>query len=132
MLDVQRDVLAFHRRFKHPAPPSPTGPTPRLAMFRARLLREELVEVLEVLHHHDTYDGKTKALGKLAAELCDLIYVTVGTAVALGIDLQPHWDAIQAANLTKEPNGTDKPTKPAGWQAPDHTALLRAQQEDRE
>lgn len=60
-----------------------------------------------------------KAQRALAQELVDLIYVTVGTFVELGIDPQPVWAAVHAANMQKEPSPDGgKAVKPAGWQKP--------------
>jgi hypothetical protein len=62
--------------------------------------------------------------------LADLIYVAIGTAVALGVDLRPVWDAVHAANLAKAggPRRADgKFLKSADWVHPDIKGILAKQ-----
>lgn len=59
--------------------------------------------------------------------LCDLTYVVMGGAVNAGINLQPHFDEVHAANMRKlaGPKREDgKQLKPEGWVGPDHQKVL--------
>lgn len=55
--------------------------------------------------------------------LCDLIYVVLGTAEALGVELEPHFAAVHAANMRKvsDPQFDEhgKVIKPVGWIGPE-------------
>jgi predicted HAD superfamily Cof-like phosphohydrolase len=61
----------------------------------------------------------------------DLIWVCIGWLNAAGIDPQPLWDAVRAANMTKSTGPicptTGKRLKPAGFKHPDIKSLLQAQ-----
>ncbi len=121
------DVLTFHKKVVQPIG---EGFDPNVLRRRLKLIHEEYEEVLDAMGALATYNisrdvtksvSKTQQLHKeLCAELIDLIYVTLGTFVELGIDPQPVWDAIQYANMQKQ-RGTDggKAVKGAGWQKPE-------------
>lgn len=34
-------------------------------------------------------------------ELCDVLYVTIGTAVAMGLDIEPFFEEVHKANMSK-------------------------------
>ncbi len=121
MLKVQADVAAFHMKFDHPA-----GGKIKLRMkkLRRRLIREEAKELCKAIKRNDEVE--------VIDGICDLMYVTVGTAVAMGIDLEPFWDAVQKANMAKEgggKRGDGKVLRPEGWQAPDIAGILAQQRE---
>jgi predicted HAD superfamily Cof-like phosphohydrolase len=59
--------------------------------------------------------------------LCDLLYVTYGMAVEMGIDLEPFFAEVHAANMRKVggPVREDgKREKPPGWRSPDLAAVF--------
>jgi predicted HAD superfamily Cof-like phosphohydrolase len=61
--------------------------------------------------------------------MCDLLYVVIGSAVAAGVDLDPHFSEVHRANMTKTtgPVRDDgKQLKPDGWTPPDHERILIA------
>jgi len=114
----QKNVRAFQRMFGFAHPRDLTLPTPELLYFRRRLVAEEANELVDALAEGD--------LAKIAGECVDLLYVTIGAAVSCGIDLAPHFRAVHAANMRKTPPARpgQKAQKLAGWQAPDHVAIL--------
>lgn len=60
----------------------------------------------------------------------DMEYVILGTHNELGIDSNPLWAEVQAANMRKTGGATredGKIMKPEGWRPPDVTGALRAQ-----
>ena len=65
--------------------------------------------------------------------LVDALYTIHGTALAMGVDLDPFWDAVHAANMSKVDGSLGplrvredgKILKPPGWRAPDILALLK-------
>jgi predicted HAD superfamily Cof-like phosphohydrolase len=66
-------------------------------MLRADLVREEAAEVVQALLNGGTH--------QIAKELADLIVVTYGTAISLGIDLDGAVAAVHASNMTKAGTG---------------------------
>ena len=115
---MQDQVTAFHRRFGHPVGERPAFSRPEL---RAALIREEAKETVDAIEAGDmvgTVDG-----------LCDLLYVVIGTAIEMGIDLEPFFDEVHRSNMDKVGGGTradGKTLKPAGWLPPRIQALLAA------
>ena len=67
--------------------------------MRRTLINEEAREAGDELNH---LIWKTNSsLAHLAKELADLLYVTYGTAVSLGIDLEPVFAAVHRSNMSK-------------------------------
>lgn len=138
------------RDFHHDANQSiGTSPQIRDADLRARLILEEAIEtalallmndfesgVEAGLRVHDILDGVMKncvAMGKLNRNpdavgrlveaidgMCDLAYVTIGTAVACGTPLDPFWNEVHRSNMQKAgaPIVNGKLMKPRGWRPP--------------
>lgn len=98
-------VREFHLRYGAAAPTHPPlAADPALVRLRMRLIREEFKEVmdeLEVLAHCATVGGTLTTYRRLLKELVDLVYVTEGTAVALGLPYDEAFKAVHASNMTK-------------------------------
>jgi predicted HAD superfamily Cof-like phosphohydrolase len=101
-------VREFHQKFSvaNPAYPSP----PEVAQIRARiaLIREEFREVmkeLDILSRQTSANArmeeKLATLGRLLKELADLRYVTEGTAVAFGLDIDGAFVEVHRSNMSK-------------------------------
>jgi predicted HAD superfamily Cof-like phosphohydrolase len=107
---MQTQVEDFHAAFEHPIGDTPGFSRPEL---RAELIREEAAETVDAI-----------AAGDFAAaidRLCDLLYVTIGAAVEWGIDIEPFFDEVHRANMSKRGGGKredGKTLKPAGWTPP--------------
>lgn len=71
------------------------APGPHPTRLGLGLILEELGEVIQAALEGD--------LSEFADGLGDLVYVTVGTAVAHGINLPVVWDEIQRSNMEKFP-----------------------------
>lgn len=91
-----------------------------IARFRVGFLAEELLEYVVALDAGD--------LVKAFDALLDLVYVACGNAVFHGFPMNHGWEAVQAANMTKErapATGSDKRgssydvVKPPGWTSPE-------------
>jgi predicted HAD superfamily Cof-like phosphohydrolase len=55
--------------------------------------------------------------------------------VAAGVDLEPHFDEVHRANMTKilgRKREDGKQLKPEGWTGPDHEKILQRQEADAE
>jgi predicted HAD superfamily Cof-like phosphohydrolase len=140
---LQQIVKDFHLKFNHPVHDKPVVFTrmsqedrkewAKLITFRLELISEELSELeAELFPLFDDLDGTIRAPNHInvAAELADLIYVTMGLAVVLGIDIEDILMEIQRANISKEPNpgGSHlKPVKPSGWTPPDIRTRIQNQ-----
>ena len=99
-----------------------SNPADKLILLRARLMVEELGETLAGMVEGDAV--------QVADGLADLLYVTIGTALAFGIPLEGVWSAVQQANMAKFPGGKivrdeqGKVVKPEGWTPPDIAGVL--------
>lgn len=111
--------------------------------MRIRLMREELGEIEEAwgkLQAATHLEEREKAEAALIDGFVDLAYVTIGSAVAAGVWLQPFWEEVHASNMSKvdgslgpiqrRPDG--KITKPSGWKGPDILRLLRLIRKEQE
>jgi predicted HAD superfamily Cof-like phosphohydrolase len=119
MHKAQAEVLSFHLVMGLRAPEEMDVDWEDLAGVRWELIREESVEFFEAVQDKD--------LPACVDALCDLLYVTYGAAVAMGLDLEPHWNLVQRANMSKAggpKRGDGKQLKPEGWEPPDHRPLL--------
>lgn len=128
----QQDVLDFHRETEIDIGGQP--PMIRRPELRSELILEETKEVVEALTGVkitglaiDPEPGTQSLLGAIDG-IVDLIVVAIGTAIEMGIDLDPFWDEVQRANMAKAggPKRDDgKQLKPPGWVPPDHAKILR-------
>lgn len=100
---VQEQVKLFHLWFDPDSvADSPKMPDAKGAVLRMRLMREELAEVeAELERFYSEKQGEDKTLTNVAMELADLVYVVYGTAVTLGIELDPVVTLIHEANMRK-------------------------------
>lgn len=120
--------------------PDPNKPTLNDYPFalRAKIIAEEAAEFAEAcgLDPNETFENRNDQLAslrkgphdwvKMIDALCDILYVTYGAATAMGVDLEPMFDAVHAANMRKlGPNGQvakredGKILKPADWCGPE-------------
>ncbi|CAM3769445.1 hypothetical protein [Deinococcus frigens] len=122
----------FHRAIGLTLPERPAVPTPEVLALRHTLIIEEGAEVdaefarlaqrLRVGEEVEAAD-----LAALAHELADLLYVTYGAFVTLGIDADAIFAAVHRANMGKAagPRRADgKQLKPPAWQPADSRAVL--------
>jgi predicted HAD superfamily Cof-like phosphohydrolase len=94
-------------------------PTERRKL-RAELVREEAAELVEAL--------ESGLLVPTIDAMCDLIVVTLGTAIECNVDLNPFWAEVHASNMAKRGGPTredGKKLKPEGWQPPDLNGVLQ-------
>lgn len=110
--DAVRD---FHITFGHPYSDTPIMQSQDCAEARANWIIEEAEEVRDATTIYERADG-----------YIDAIYFGLGGLVEMGIDPDPLFQLVQAANMAKVwPDGTvhkredGKILKPPGWQAPD-------------
>lgn len=88
----------------------------QLTGLRLSLIAEEVTELTEAVINND--------LVETADALADLLYVTYGYAITLGIDIDAVFAAVHASNMAKAPGGVvtrredGKVLKPDGWEPP--------------
>lgn len=128
MNDEQKMVVAFHKRFGVAAPARPTVPTRDVCRSRAFLLKGEMKEILRALRR------KRVDLVELSDGLADALYVIYGTAIAVGIDIQPVFAEVHRSNMTKsQPSGlirngrVRKLSKGPNWSPPNIQPILTGQ-----
>jgi predicted HAD superfamily Cof-like phosphohydrolase len=100
--------------------------------FRDKSLRWQLIAEECGEFYHATLPAPLDAepnFPEACDAVIDLIYVLLGTLVAWGVDAEPLFRAVHAANMAKtggkDANG--KVTKGPGWTAPDVLGLLKQQ-----
>ena len=151
MTPWQRQVEAFHW-----ATGSTVGTRPAIgdAELRAKLIAEEAAETIAALgfginvglyrQHRNAPDTDVPIavydrpsgqpnLEEAVDGLADLIYVAIGSAVSMGVDLEPVFAEVHRANMAKAagPKRADgKILKPEGWRPPDIARVLREQMID--
>ncbi|MBI3972280.1 MAG: hypothetical protein HY332_13425 [Chloroflexi bacterium] len=119
MTKEQAMVAEFHRLFGLSAPDHLDAES-YPGELRVRLIQEEADEFAEAVQVGD--------VPEMIDALCDLLYVTYGAAVALGVDLEPFFQEVHRANMAKvggHRRADGKWLKPANWQAPNIEGILR-------
>lgn len=103
----------FHIKFEREVGVPGETVSPTVCKLRQRLILEEAAEAVMALSADNLPD--------IAKELADLIYVTLGTAVSYGIDLEPIWAEVHKSNMAKLPVTDDmgKVLKPDDWVSPE-------------
>lgn len=102
MNPMQSMVSEFHRIFKHPCPDKAVGMSDSLAKSRIAFIREELKELEDAVEcagyrNFNEQDGDVEIIDAL----CDILYFTFGTAVCMGIDIQPFFEEVHRSNMSK-------------------------------
>ena len=120
-------VSEFHRGRGEPGPPAPAPPAPDALRLRRELIAEEAAEVLQAL---DDLTARPDAdrLAALAHELADLLYVTYGAFVEMGVDGDAVLAEVHRANMRKLPGPSrpdGKQLRPEGWEPADVAGVLR-------
>lgn len=122
-IDIVADVIEFHKAMGlEVGPKVPEVPSRKTVDLKMRILTEEYLELIDGVR-----DG---SLTGVADACADLIYVTVGLALAYGIDLRPVWREVHQANLAKAggPKRSDgKQLKGPNWRPPDIVGVLARQ-----
>ncbi len=113
------NVAEFHGATDSHIAAYPQVPSKDQKKLRTNLVMEEAREVVAAIEQG--------ALPEIAKELCDLIYVAMGTALACGINLDPVWDKVHESNMTKggsEKRKDGKVLKPSDFKKIDIKPLI--------
>ena len=138
----QKDIWHFHRASGTPAPDQVSYPSAEDIERRKKLIAEEAKETCDALQklkeirdrvnqtteakdYRENIDLQLKAqdaLREVVDGLVDTVVVVLGTAVEMGVDLDPAWAEVHLTNMAKYPyhkNEWGKVLKPEGWTPPD-------------
>jgi predicted HAD superfamily Cof-like phosphohydrolase len=119
---VQKGVQEFHEKYGCMVNYKPTIPDPQVLLLRVGLISEELAEFAAAARNRD--------MVRMVDALADLRYVTDGTGVVMGVDLEPISDEVQRSNMTKDGGGQDsggKIMKGPDFEEPDIIGMLQKQ-----
>ncbi len=111
-------VNEFHEKFGYTIGDKPALLKKSLLRFRADFITEEADEFHESVEEED--------LTRMVDALGDLLYFVYGTAVALGVDMEPVFAEIHRSNMTKEvaQSKDAKGVKGPGYSPPDLSKVL--------
>lgn len=131
---AQAQVKDFMLAAEQVCPPTPIIADVEVAQLRYNLINEELQEFNVAVNRYfmmaDLYQ-EGEVLAQVADALADLLYVVIGSGVAFGIDLEPVFEEVHAANMRKfrggHRRGDGKWMKPPDWRGPDVEAIIARQ-----
>lgn len=98
----QACVRELHEKIGQPAPDKVTPLGRRRTELRISLMEEELSELRTALRMKACFDADAEDI-HIVKEICDLLYVTFGTAVEMGIPLERFFAEVHRSNMTKNP-----------------------------
>lgn len=119
MKKEQRQVKELMEAMGQSCPVGPVMPEPEVRRLRVKLIAEELCEYckalninLKIISEVDKEADVINVTGGFGVgdeieaydALIDLLYVTVGSGVASGVDLQAGWDEVNRSNASKIPD----------------------------
>lgn len=108
----------FHEKYGHAHYHSPTIPPAHICDLRIRLINEETQEVVDALLREDLVD--------ISKELCDLLYVTIGTIIAYGLPVEALFAEVHRSNMTKSyDKDQGKTQKGSSYEPPDLDIILK-------
>ena len=123
MTNEQAMVESFHNKFEILVQHTPADLDDQTQRLRVRLIQEEFDELKEAMASGD--------LAAIAKEMADLLYVTYGTAVSYGIDMEPVFEEVHRSNLSKVggyKREDGKWVKPPTYSPADIASIVTAQQ----
>ena len=94
MSPEQKMVEAFHEKYDLPARPTPAQIGVKDRLRRARLILSEAAEFLEAADRDDFVE--------MVDALADILVVTYGAAVEMGVDLEPVFVEVHRSNMSKD------------------------------
>jgi predicted HAD superfamily Cof-like phosphohydrolase len=142
MKKIIEDVKEFMEGVGQTCPKTLTNLDEDLARLRLRLIVEEAEEMAVALGFTEVklmpviedavFDSSQQDLVEIADAAADIVYVTVGTTNAAGINMEPIWDEVQRSNLSKLISGFKRPSdgkwmKGPSYVPPDLKKVLESQ-----
>jgi len=114
-------VREFHRKYELPIEDAPVQISVKDRLRRARLIASEAAEFLEAADRGDFVE--------MVDALADILVVTYGAAVEMGVDLEPVFAEVHRSNMSKD-GGRDaggKVLKGPSFSPPDILGQLSGQ-----
>jgi predicted HAD superfamily Cof-like phosphohydrolase len=117
----QIQVMDFMVKAGQGCPDKPTEPADEVSRFRLDLIAEELTEMAKAMGYKlgEHPDGGLRAFKESPLArvdmvetydaILDLLFVTIGAACALGLDIDPGWEEVVRSNMTKFIDGYRRP-----------------------
>lgn len=134
LYEAQCQVRDFMMAADQDGPNAPCVPDFAVMQLRYNLMHEELQEFVLACNRNVIAGhiySEADILTQVADALSDLVYVTLGTAVAFGIELSPVWDEVHSSNMTKFIDGykraDGKFMKGPSWRPPHIAEMVAAQ-----
>lgn len=152
MYNPQKDIATFMDACGQETPSKPVVPDDKTMHLRCKLIAEEAFETIEAAGYrivvnapHENSRGQKiidrkiiefekiaePNIPELSKELSDLNYVSYGTGVAIGVDLQEIHTEVQRSNMTKvgkdgkvTKNEFGKVVKPSTYEPADVDTIL--------
>lgn len=140
----QQQVRELHEAIDHPRPTTFTPLSEDRLKLRLSLIMEEAREIVAATGVREirwraclganpgpryTYEiEKPMDAPETLDGLCDLLVVTYGMAVEMGVDLEPFFDEVHRTNMAKVGGPTredGKRLRPPGWVPPDIAGIFR-------
>lgn len=125
---LQQDIIDFRNKYGLPILEEPGFIDDDQLSYRLGHIEEEMRELNTAVENRD--------LVEVADALTDIVYVTIGTALTLGINFQSCWDEVHRSNMAKRramKDGSDSKrgsgfdvVKPPGWTPPDIASVMSA------
>ena len=138
MRELQGQVREFMFRGEQATPNKPVVLNNTVAILRLSLVYEEFKELVEAMgftvgvEFQIALVSKEFNLVRAYDAVLDLLYVVIGCAVSMGLDLEPGWQAVHQANLSKltdrvvrDPMG--KVLRGPGYKPADLAEIVKAQ-----
>lgn len=145
MNKMQQMVKDFHEKFGLAVNYKPTVPEMQTRMLRLRLIMEEITELamafdIEIQNVNSfgfdasvsPYSRDMSSIVEATDAIGDLLYVVIGTAVSMGIDIDKVFEEIHRSNMSKVwPDGRvvknefGKVIKPTSYSPVDFTKALQ-------
>lgn len=121
VVDMWGDIIKLNEKFKFLISNEPTHLPASFLKHRANFIEEELTEFRIAIEMQDMAD--------MADALIDIVVVTIGTAVMMGLPWGEMWEEVQRANMSKQLGRTHRGVdndliKPDGWIPPQHEQIL--------
>lgn len=123
---MQKQVREFMQAFGQAVRQKPERISGDELQLRINLIAEEFDELMDGL--------ESQNLAATADAMADLIYVVIGAANSMGIELAPVWQLVHEANMEKVKGGVwgknGKVKRPLNWTHPDIEGEIRRQQNE--
>lgn len=117
-VSMQRKVAEFNKAIGHPVPDKPTVPDVAILKNRLNLIHEEFNELIFSMGAVHFFDDDNHGyfnnfpnfpedfdMPETIDAIADLLYVVLGAATDIGVDIAPFFNEVHRSNMSKIPDG---------------------------